>query len=180
MLQLPVCKNTKFILIGPHYPENVGAAARAIKTMGLTRLCIVAPGRLASPTSEMASKMAVKSWDVLEAAEVCETVGEAVRGCQLVIATTARRGQKRLLAPNEAASVAATAASRGQHTALLFGNEKTGLTTEQLAHSSERVRIPMAADQPSINLAQSCQIFAYEWFCEGLRRRRGEGGPPST
>lgn len=171
MLQLPVCANTKFVLVGPHYPENVGAAARAIKTMGITRLCLVAPGRLASPDHEMAAKMAVKSWDVLSGAEICETVGDAIRGCTTVIATTARRGQKRLLSPEEAAQTAAATASRGEHTALLFGNEKTGLTTEQLAHTSERVRIPMAADQPSINLAQSCQIFAYEWFREGLRQR---------
>lgn len=171
MLVLPVCQATEFILVQPHYPENVGAAARAAKTMGITRLCLVNPSRLAVPESEMAFKMAVRAWDVLEAARVCDTLADALRGHDEVFATTARRGQKGLLTPREAAQVALRASGLGRHVAVVFGNEKTGLTQAELKHCEHRVRIPMAADQPSINLAQSCQILAYEWFTAGLEAR---------
>lgn len=168
MLRLPICQATEFILVQPHYPENVGAAARAAKTMGITRLCLVNPSRLAVPESELAFKMAVRAWDVLEAARVCETLSEALRGHDLVYATTARRGQKGLQTPREAAKQALQAAADAQRIAVVFGNEKTGLTPEDVELCEYRIRIPMAADQPSINLAQSCQLVAYEWFLAGL------------
>jgi TrmH family RNA methyltransferase len=174
LLALPICQATEFILVQPHYPENVGAAARAAKTMGITRLCLVNPSRLAVPEAEMAFKMAVRAWDVLEAARVCDTLSEALRGHDEVFATTARRGQKGLLTPREAAHVALRQSGLGRHVAVVFGNEKTGLTAAELKHCEHRVRIPMAADQPSINLAQACQILAYEWFVAGLEARAPE------
>ena len=68
MLALAIHEHTEFVLVTPHYPENVGAVARAIKTMGFTRLTLVKPSRIASPEHEMARKMAVKSGDVLDQA----------------------------------------------------------------------------------------------------------------
>lgn len=168
VIQPPICQATEFILVRPHYPENVGAAARAAKTMGITRLCLVSPSRLAVPESEMAFKMAVRAWDVLESARTCETLDEALRGHDMVFATTAKRGQKGLQTPREAAQLAYAAASRGERIAVIFGNEKTGLTAADVDACEWRIRIPMAADQPSINLAQSCQIVAYEWFVAGM------------
>lgn len=168
MLQPTLCQATEFILVRPHYPENVGAAARAAKTMGITQLCLVSPSRLAVPESEMAFKMAVRAWDVLEACRICETLPEALRGREVVFATTARRGQKGLQTPREAAKHAKQAAAEGKRIAVVFGNEKTGLTPADVELCEYRVRIPMAADQPSVNLAQSCQILAYEWFVAGL------------
>lgn len=168
MLTFPICRSTEFVLVRPHYPENVGAAARAIKTMGITRLCLVSPSRLAKPESEMAFKMAVRAWDVLEAARVVQTLEEALRGHDLVFATTAKRGQKGLETPRQAARVAFLAAERHQQSAVVFGNEKTGLSPAELELCERRIRIPMAADQPSINLAQSCQLIAYEWYMAGL------------
>src|SRR5438045_888212 len=67
MLELSIHPLVKFVLVRPHYPENVGAAARAMKTMGFTRLVLVKPGKMAEPSHVMAVKMAVKSLDVLEA-----------------------------------------------------------------------------------------------------------------
>lgn len=168
MLRPTICRATEFVLVKPHYPENVGAAARAAKTMGITRLCLVSPSRLAAPDSEMAFKMAVRAWDVLEGARVCETLEEALRGHDLVFATTARRGQKGLQTPREAAALGLRGASDGKQLAVVFGNEKTGLSAAEVERCEYRIRIPMAADQPSINLAQSCQLIAYEWFVAGL------------
>lgn len=168
MLVLPICYATRFVLVRPHYPENVGAAARALKTMGLTGLDIVRPGRLATPDHEMAQKMAVKSLDVLNQARVHPSLSEAIRGCDLVFATTSRRGQKGILQPRDAARLALAEVSRGRHVAVVMGNEKTGLSQEDLALCPYSLRIPMAADQPSVNLAQACQIISYEWFMAGL------------
>lgn len=175
MLVLPICHATEFVLVKPHYPENVGAAARAAKTMGIVRLCLVSPGRLAVPESEMAFKMAVRAWDVLERARVCSTLSEALRGAGSVYATTARRGQRGLLTPRQAAQSALRDTDQGKHVAVVFGNEKTGLSSADLDLCAHRIRIPMAADQPSVNLAQSCQLIAYEWFLAGLEAREAAG-----
>jgi tRNA (cytidine32/uridine32-2'-O)-methyltransferase len=86
--------------------------------------------------------------------------------------------------PRRAALQTADAAEQGASVAFVFGNEKTGLGQEDLALCAEAVRIPMAADQPSINLAQAAQILAYELFQVGLERRTEQlsaslnAGPP--
>ncbi|MEO8902197.1 MAG: RNA methyltransferase [Polyangiaceae bacterium] len=170
-LQLPIHAATRFVLVRPHYPENVGAVARAIKTMGFTQLTLVKPGRLAVPEHEMAFKMAVKSWDVLnESVRVADVAG-AVAQADLVFATTARRGFSGVIQPREAAARAVEHAARGGKIAFLFGNEKTGLSEAEHAWATLHVRIPMAADQPSVNLAQAAQIIAYELFVAALAAR---------
>ncbi|MBM4364238.1 MAG: RNA methyltransferase [Deltaproteobacteria bacterium] len=174
MLVLPVAAATTIVLVRPHYPENVGAAARAMKTMGLERLVLVRPGRLAVPEHEMALKMAVKSRDVLAAAREVATVEEALAGATLAVATTSRRGVPYVLSPRSLALRAVDEARRGGRIAVVFGNEKTGLAEKDLARCGARLRIPMADDQPSINLAQAVQIVAYELFVAGLCAR-GEG-----
>lgn len=174
MLQLPVTSASVFVLVRPHYPENVGAVARAMKTMGLTRLVLVKPGRLALPDHELARKMAVKSTDVLSAARCVDSLEEALEGCAWACATTARRGVSGVLSPRQAAALTADAGARGEQIGFVFGNEKTGLAREDLALCSRTLRIPMAADQPSINLAQAAQIMAYELFVVGLERRAAQ------
>ena len=174
-LELAIHLATQFVLVRPHYPENVGAAARAMKTMGFTRLTLVKPGRLAVPEHEMAFKMAVKSWDVLHGARRCDDIGSAVSDVGLVLATTARRGFSGVIQPREAAQRAVAHATQGGQVAFLFGNEKTGLSQPDHAWATLHVRIPMAADQPSVNLAQAVQIMAYELFVEALLERTRSG-----
>ncbi|MBK7586534.1 MAG: RNA methyltransferase [Myxococcales bacterium] len=161
-LVLPIHTTTTFVLVRAHYPENVGAAARAIKTMGFLKLALVKPGRLAQPDHEMAQKMAVKSKDVLGAAPVLESLAQAVAGIDWVVGTTSRRGVSGVLTARELGQKAVLAAARGETLAIVFGNEKTGLGEAERALARDFVRIPMAADQPSINLAQATQIIAYE------------------
>jgi len=175
-LKLPVTSASVFVLVRPHYPENVGAVARAMKVMGMTRLVLVKPSRLALPDHELARKMAVKSNDVLSSARCVESLGEALEGCAWAFATTSRRGVSGIWAPRRAARDAAVAAQQGSSVAFVFGNEKTGLSREDLALCERAVRIPMAADQPSINLAQAAQILAYELFLVGLEQRAIEKG----
>lgn len=170
-LTLDVHARVVFVLVGAHYPENVGAAARAIKTMGFRRLVLVKPGRLAAPDSEMARKMAVKALDVLEGARVVPTLDAALGAATLVVATTARRGVSGVLSPRAAAELVLAESARGGEICVLFGNEKTGLTERDLQLCHERLRVPMAADQPSINLAQSVQLVAWELFELALERR---------
>jgi tRNA (cytidine32/uridine32-2'-O)-methyltransferase len=174
VLELPIHAATLFVLVRPHYPENVGAAARAIKTMGFWRLALVKPSRIALPEHEMAVKMAVKSSDVLQAAIRCSSLDEAVQGAHLVVGTTSRRGVSGVQNPRHFARIAVAAAAEGRTIAILFGNEKTGLDASQLEQLSHRVRIPMAADQPSINLAQAAQLLAYELFVAALEARNDQ------
>jgi tRNA/rRNA methyltransferase len=173
-LVLPIHAAVSFVLVTPHYPENVGAAARAIKTMGFSRLVLVKPGRLAAPDHEMAQKMAVKSRDVLDGAAVLGTLDEALAGVGWVVATSSRRGVPGATPAREIARRAVRSAAEGQSIAFVFGNEKTGLTEAELDRAHARLRIPMAADQPSVNLAQAAQIVAYELFIAALEARSGE------
>jgi TrmH family RNA methyltransferase len=171
MLRLPIHERTTFVLVAPHYPENVGAVARAIKTMGFTALTLVKPSRIATPEHEMARKMAVKATDVLDDARRCMTLAEALEGHHPVVATTSRRGISGVLVPRVIAPRLVAAAADGQSVAIVLGNEKSGLTSEEVAAADARVRIPMAAEQPSINLAQAAQILAYELFVAALEAR---------
>ena len=175
MLELPIHPLVRFVLVRPHYPENVGAAARAMKTMGFTRLVLVKPGKMAEPSHVMAVKMAVKSLDVLQSAPVVPSVAEALDDVSYCYATTARRGVSGVLTARRAARDAVERAARGERLAFIFGNEKTGLAEEDLSGAQARVRIPMVADQPSINLGQAVQLMAYELFTAALEaRERGD------
>jgi len=171
MLSLPIHALTRTVLVRPHYPENVGAAARAIKTMGFTELVLVKPGRLAVPEHEMARKMAVKSLDVLDAAVRHAKLADAIESDMLVLATTSRRGVSGVQSPRVAARRAVEHAKQGGRVAVVFGNEKTGLDQDDLRLAHLRLRIPMAADQPSLNLAQAVQVVTYELLVAGLEAR---------
>src|SRR5262252_91628 len=119
---MPITRAATFVLVRPHYPENLGAAARAMKTMGITNLVLVKPSRLAVPEHEMARKMAVKSLDVLDGARRAATLGEV----DVAFATSARRGVSGVIVPRHAASLALERCERGGRIAFVFGNEKTG------------------------------------------------------
>jgi tRNA (cytidine32/uridine32-2'-O)-methyltransferase len=142
-----------------------------MKVMGLTRLALVKPSRIATPDHDMAQRMAVKSLDVLNGASLHPDLSSALAGCELAFCTTARRGVSGVLQPREAAREAARAVREGLSVAFVFGNEKTGLSEDDRALCRWSVRIPIAADQPSLNVAQAGQIIAYELFMAGLEDR---------
>src|SRR5690606_17807948 len=121
----------RIVLVGTQHPGNIGSAARALKTMGLARLVLVAPEK--APNAE-SSALAAGADDVLDAAPVVPDLATAVADCRLVLGCTARsrRVQLEQLLPREAAARAVHEAADGGEVALVFGRERTGLETGEL------------------------------------------------
>jgi tRNA/rRNA methyltransferase len=155
--------STRFVLVEPSHPGNVGAAARALKTMGFSRLVLVAPRVPHVQSDPEAVAMASGADDVLASAHVVSTLGEALSGVHWSIALTARTreyGPPRL-APRAAAAHARTQVESGD-IALVFGNERTGLANEHVEQCSALAHIPANPAYSSLNLAQAVQVLAYE------------------
>lgn len=150
----------RFVLVRTSHPGNIGAAARAIRTMGFTRLNLVAPHRF--PHAD-ATAMAAGADAVLGDAVVTSALVEAVADCRLVLGCTARRRGVSLeeLSPRQAAARALAASALGE-VAIVFGNERTGLENDELMSCHAAVHIPSAEDFSSLNLAQAVQVLAYE------------------
>jgi RNA methyltransferase, TrmH family, group 1 len=152
--------NLRIVLVGTQHPGNIGAAARAMKTMGLSRLVLVAPEIL--PNDE-AYRRAAGADDLIRAAPVHATLAEAVADCRLVLGCTARSRKVQLeqLEPDAAAARALQRADEGP-VALVFGRERTGLTNEELQLCHASVHIPSDPAFSSLNLAAAVQVLAYE------------------
>lgn len=153
-------KNLTIVLVNTTHPGNVGAAARAMKTMGLTELSLVSPRGY--PSVE-ATARASGADDVLERARVCESLDEALNGYRLVLGTSARpRGiSVPEIRPDEAAR-RLVAESERWPVALLFGREAHGLTNEEMMRCQYLVNIPANPDYSSLNLASAVQVMGYE------------------
>lgn len=151
----------RIVLVGTQHPGNIGSAARAIKTMGLSRLVLVAPERF--PDRE-ADALAAGARDVLEAAALHGTLADAVADCGLVLGCTARSRRVPLpeQVPREAAATALAEAAGGAEVALVFGRERTGLENDELQLCHGAVHIPSDPDYGSLNLAAAVQVLAYE------------------
>ena len=150
----------RMVLVGTSHPGNIGAAARAMLTMGLSRLVLVAPDRFPDPE---ATALAAGADAVLADATRCDGLEAAVADCRLVLGCTARQRGVRLpeLHPREAATELLGAAGEGP-VALLFGRERTGLTNEELQRCHAAVHIPANPGFSSLNLAAAVQVLAYE------------------
>ena len=156
--------NIRVILFEPREPGNIGSAARALKGMGLSQLYLVNPIPFleAKPTWYMAHG----ATDIIENCCVVETLDDALEGVQFLVGTTHRRRDPRLppsVSAREAAQEIA-AISQHQQVGLLFGREDFGLSTSQISRCQLIASVPMAAKNPSLNLAQAVQVFAYEVF----------------
>lgn len=159
----------RIVLVGTSHPGNIGAAARAMKTMGLSRLCLVQPQHYPDPE---ATALASGADDILDSASVFNSLDEAVQDCVLVIGTTAR--DRRLEWPFLTAEQCAQTLLRhtGQgDVALVFGRERTGLTNEELSKCRFMTSIAANPQYNSLNLASSVQVYGYE-----LRRGLVEQG----
>jgi len=151
----------RYVLVRTSHPGNIGSSARAIRTMGFTRLELVSPARF--PDAE-ADALAAGADDVLGNAGIHEGLVESLAGSRLVLGLSARRRGINLpeISPREAAVQALAAAARGDEVALVFGNERTGLENDELARCHAMVRIPSVDDFSSLNLSQAVQVMAYE------------------
>lgn len=151
----------RIVLVGTQHPGNIGAAARAMKTMGLARMVLVAPEKL---LDEAAYRRSAGAEDVMGDAPVLATLAEAVADCQLVLGCTARSRRVALeeLLPRDAAGRAVASAAEGGEVAMVFGRERTGLTNEELQLCHVAVHIPSDPAFSSLNLAAAVQVLAYE------------------
>ncbi len=150
----------RVVLVETTQPGNIGSSARAMKTMGLSRLCLVRPKAFPHPE---ALALAAGSDDLLDSAQVVDGLDAAIGDCHFVIGASARRRGVSLpeLSPREAAATLLDKASRGE-VALMFGTERTGLSNEELQRCHACVRIPANPGYSSLNLSQAVQVLAYE------------------
>jgi len=153
-------KNIRVVLCETAHPGNIGAAARALKTMGLGQLLLVAPKRFPDPQAEW---LAVGASDVLSRARVCSNLNEALAGSAFTVACTAR--PREVAVPMVAAREAATRmveVARAQPVTLVFGNETFGLTAPEVGKCHLLATIPANPEYSSLNVAAAVQLFAYE------------------
>ena len=153
--------HVRIVLVGTQHPGNIGSAARAMKTMGLSRLVLVEPERF--PHAE-ADALAAGADDVLAAARVHDSLAEALADCSLVLGCTARSRRVALAEqpPREAAIRALHGARHDGEVALVFGRERTGLTNDELQLCHGAVHIPANPLYSSLNLAAAVQVMSYE------------------
>ena len=148
------------MLCRPSHPGNIGAAARAMKTMGLADLRLVAPERYPAPEAEW---MATNASDVLAAATLHASLADSIRDCVAAFALSAR---PREWSPQvlDVRAAAARAMEIDGDVAFVFGNETSGLTNEEMFACQFLVHIPASPQFSSLNLAQAVQVLAYELF----------------
>ncbi len=163
----------RIVLVATTHPGNIGSSARAMKTMGLTNLVLVAPRHY--PSAE-ATARASGADDVLERAQVVDTLDQALHGCVRVVGTSARpRGlSSPELAPRQAAQVLLATASQAP-VALVFGRESSGLSNDELDRCHYTVQIPANPQFSSLNLAAAVQLLSYE-----LRQQALAGLPTAS
>jgi len=163
--------SVRFVLCETSHPGNVGAAARAIKTMGFSELVLVNPKNYPSVEAEARASGAT---DVLAAARVVASLDEAVADCGFVAGASARRRKHRWPELDSRMCAAEVLAGLNEKpAALVFGTEKSGLSNAQMDRCNALVYIPANPEYSSLNLASAVQLIAYE-----LRYAQGEFVPP--
>ncbi len=174
-------ERTRIVLVGTSHPGNIGAAARAMRTMGLARLHLVAPA--CDPLASEAVARAAGAPELLEQAQVHPDLASSLAGCRAAFGLSARprsgRQPQRDLRP--AAEAAAGEGGTGD-LAWVFGRERTGLTNAELDRCHALVRIPADPAYQSLNLAQSVQLVAWELRMAGAEAAAGpaEADPPAS
>lgn len=172
-------RNIRIVLVETSHPGNIGAVARAMKTMCLEQLVLVKP--LEFPHSE-ASARAAGAIDILERARVVTNLDEALADCTLVAGSSARRrglGPPGL-SPRQCVQKLLAAPSDGDM-AVVFGRERIGLTNEELDRCHYLIHIPANPDYGSLNLAAAVQVIAYEFMLARTKSHAvEESESPST
>ena len=156
----PRLSRTRIVLCRPSHPGNIGAAARAMKTMGLGDLRLVAPEKFPAPEARW---MATNAIDVLDNSKLHGSLTEAISDCTAAFALSARPREwsTQVL---EVRAAAARAMQLDGDVAFVFGNEQAGLTNDEMLACQYLVHIPANAEFTSLNLAQAVQVVAYELF----------------
>ena len=165
----------RIVLVATRHPGNVGSTIRAMKTMGLSQLWLVAPEKFPHPDAD---KMAAEAVDLLATVRVVETLDEAIGDCSLAIATSKReRGADWPALDIDQAVEKLLENCVTQNVALVFGPEPAGLTNADLYRCQYRSFLPTSEDCTSLNLSQAVQIYAYELLRAEMRGMAAEPGP---
>ncbi len=167
--------NIFFILIEPITPENVGAAARAIKTMGFSKLRLVNP---CNHLDKKAKWLAVGSTDILEDAEIFIDFESAIKDIDLIIGTSSKKRKNiyDYYDSNELRDIIGRKQNSLNNVAIVFGSEDNGITNLQLDKCDIVSSIPLNTTYPSLNLAQSVMLYAYSIssFSETIEKEEKE------
>ena len=168
MLHEPV-----IILVNTQRGENIGAAARAMMNFGLRELRLVMP-RDGWP-NKRAYEMSSGASEILDRAKLFDSTADAVADLHRLYATTARNREKAkpVAVPEFAVKAMDAALEAGERVGILFGPERTGLVNEDVVRCDHILTIPIHPHHPSLNIAQSIVVVAYEWFCHYSRTPRG-------
>ena len=152
----------RIVLVQTYHPGNIGSAARAMKTMGLTNLWLVNPREFPHPEAE---RLATNAVDVLAEATVVGSLAEAISDCGLVVGTSARDRSFSLppLLPESCAEKLVAEANQ-YPVALVFGRERMGLHNEEIQQCHFQVNIPANPECPVMNIASAIQVLCYEVF----------------
>jgi tRNA/rRNA methyltransferase len=162
----------RIVLLRPRNPENLGAVARVMRNFGLDDWAIA---ELGTHDFAAARRVAVHAEELLDRPRLVRTLDEAVADCAWVVGTSSRRVRgKRRLGPREVAREALARAEHGR-TALVFGDERSGLTNEEVHRCHDLSAIPADDAQPSLNLAQAVLVYAWE-LARARADARADGG----
>jgi tRNA/rRNA methyltransferase len=158
----PLFQRLRFVLVDTSHPGNIGAVARAIKTMGFSQLVLVNPRFPDALRQDEAIAFASGAQDILIGAKVVGSIEEALDGCNFAAALSARLREfsPPLLSPRELASHIALDSTL--NAALVFGSERYGLPNEVVEKCNVLISIPANPEYSSLNLAQAAQVLAYE------------------
>ena len=154
--------HVRIVMVNTTLPANIGSALRAMKTMGLSKLVLVAPKTYPHPDIDA---LAAGATDLIEQIEIVETLTDAIKDCHLVFGTSARSRTIPwpLLDARPAAEKSISAVVNDQQdVAVVFGREDRGLTNEELAMANYHVTIPVNTDYGVLNVAQAIQVICYE------------------
>lgn len=158
-----VFKRLRFVLVETSSPGNIGAAARAIKTMGFGELVLINPRFPNAVKEEAAVAFASGAQDVLSGARIVSSIEEALQDCNFAAAISARLREFSPPVVTPRAIAEQVAGDTGLKAALIFGNERFGLPNELVQKCNVLINIPANPDYSSLNLAQAVQVLAYEF-----------------
>lgn len=166
-------KRLRFILVQTSRPGNIGAVARAMKTMGFSDLVLVNPRFADALQDPEAVAFASGAQDILAGARIVTSMEQALEGCNFAAAVSARLREfsPPILAPRALAGQ--LVANEGLTAALIFGNERFGLPNEIVEQCNVLINIPANPDYSSLNLAQAAQVLAYECRVAALGDEQG-------
>ena len=165
----PAFDKVRIVMVDTTEPGNIGAAARAMKNMSLSRLFLVNPNKYPSAA---ATARASGADDVLSNAVVCSSLEEALEGVHLVIGASARQRNikwKQMDVLDTCKEIQKTLAKSKQQVAVIFGTENSGLTNKELDLCHILMTIPGNPDYFSLNVASAIQVFSYQYFVRNIQ-----------